>query len=296
METMEAAFELNILRSVPTPQPMSLREAIDYALTCRGSGVRQALAGAVGRACGMRAADADALAGAIESFHHASLILDDLPCMDDAVERRGRACLHRAAGEDQAILAALALINQGYTECWRVAVNYPLRTGMAAKLVAACMGERGILDGQSRDLHYAPGCGAAEVRTIAVQKTGMLLKLALVLPAVMGGASRSTLLELSRLAKVWGRLYQGIDDFSDLLLSGESTGKTAFRDLSQARPNLVVALGLKPASVELATLEERAGMLCEAFAQQGEVWSMLQQFHAQLGEKTARIRVAMEAA
>lgn len=293
---MEAAFDWNVLRAVPDPLPMGLDEAIEYALSCRGSGVRQTLAGAVGRTCGLRVDDADALAGAIESFHHASLILDDLPCMDDAAERRGRACLHRVAGEDQAILAALALINHGYTGCWRVSAAYPRRAGMAARLVANCMGERGILDGQSRDLHFQPVCGAAAVRTIAVQKTGMLLKLALVLPAVLSGADWGTLLRLSRLALLWGRLYQGIDDFSDLLLAGESSGKTPFRDLSQARPNLVVALGLQAASKELAVLAARADSICRDFVERDEDWIMLEQFHARMGEKTARIRAAVEAA
>jgi len=296
MEPMKAALNVTVLQAVPDLAPMGLDEAIEYALSCRGSGVRQALAGRVGRACGMRARDAEALAGAIESFHHASLILDDLPCMDDATERRGRACLHRVAGEDQAILAALALINEGYTSCWRVASAYPQRAAMAGRLVAGCMGERGILDGQSRDLHFHPGCGASEVRTIAVQKTGMLLKLALVLPAVLGGAEWGTLLALARLAKLWGRLYQGIDDFSDLLLTGDSSGKTPFRDLSQARPNLVVAFGLQAARKELTALSVRSGAICRDFAECGEAWLVLRQFHARLSEKVERIRAAVEAA
>ena len=43
------------------------------------------------------------LAEGIEYFHHALLIFDDLPCIDDAVERRGRRCVHRVAGESQAM-------------------------------------------------------------------------------------------------------------------------------------------------------------------------------------------------
>jgi len=293
---MEAVLHLNELRAVAEAPELSLAEAMDYAMASRGSEVRRALAVSVGRACGMLPVDAGASAEAVESFHHASLILDDLPCMDDAEERRGRACLHRVAGEDQAILTALALINQAYTGCWSVAARYPQRSGMAAKLVASCMGECGILDGQSRDLHFRPGRGAVEVRAIAVQKTGMLLKLALLLPAVLGGADWRTLLRLAKLANLWGRLYQAIDDFSDMLLSGEATGKTPFRDLQYSRPNLVVALGPESASAELQILERRARRISQSFAQRGGAWQALQQFHARLGEKATRIRVAMEAA
>jgi geranylgeranyl pyrophosphate synthase len=293
---MEAALKLNALRSVVDLPQMNLGEAIDYALHAQGSGVRRALAIGVGAASQMRPADGRVLAEAIESFHHASLILDDLPCMDDADERRGRACLHRVAGEDQAVLVALALINRAYTDCWAVAARYPKRTVMAARLVASCMGERGILDGQSRDLYFRPGRGASEVRAIAVQKTGMLLKLALLLPALLGGADWRILLQLARLANDWGRLYQAIDDFSDMCLSGESTGKTPFRDLQNARPNLVVALGPETAVAELVMLEERAACISTGLARRDSAWELLEHFHARLGEKTMRIRVAMEAA
>jgi len=39
------------------------------------------------------------LAIALEYFHTASLIFDDLPCMDNAATRRGAPCVHVAFGE-----------------------------------------------------------------------------------------------------------------------------------------------------------------------------------------------------
>ena len=59
------------------------------------------------------------LAIALEYFHTASLLFDDLPCMDNASERRGVPCVHLAFGEAGAILAALALINRAYALSWR---------------------------------------------------------------------------------------------------------------------------------------------------------------------------------
>jgi len=52
--------------------------------------------------------------GAIEMVHTASLILDDLPSMDDARSRRGRPACHVAHGEATAILAAFALLSRAY--------------------------------------------------------------------------------------------------------------------------------------------------------------------------------------
>ncbi len=58
--------------------------------------------------------DALDLACAVELVHCCSLVLDDLPAMDDAHLRRGRPTLHREYGEDVALLAAFALLNRGY--------------------------------------------------------------------------------------------------------------------------------------------------------------------------------------
>jgi len=52
------------------------------------------------------------VACAMEMVHAASLVLDDLPSMDDAQLRRGVPCAHQVYGEGAAILAALALINR----------------------------------------------------------------------------------------------------------------------------------------------------------------------------------------
>ena len=65
-------------------------------------------------AYGLDATAAQDLAIALEYFHTASLIFDDLPCMDNATERRGVPCVHFAFGEAAAILTALALINRAY--------------------------------------------------------------------------------------------------------------------------------------------------------------------------------------
>lgn len=49
-------------------------------------------------------------AAAMEMLHAASLVLDDLPCMDDASTRRGRPCTHVAFGEATAILCATTMV------------------------------------------------------------------------------------------------------------------------------------------------------------------------------------------
>ena len=276
--------------------PLSLHEMIDYALEGKGAGFRLNLAEATGAACGLDSKSTGRLAEAVEYFHYASLIFDDLPCMDDAVERRGRRCLHRVAGESKAILAALALVNRAYTLSWKVSTLYPLYSEQAGRSVERCIGELGILDGQDRDLSFQSSLGAKEVKAIAARKTGTLLQLTLLLPAILGGASFGEYLRLSRMARAWGGAYQALDDFGDLLPSLMKTGKTSFQDLRQDRPNLVVALGQTKASAELSRYMERAQRQIVALASKDAKWDFLYDFHAVLAGKEVALQAALQVA
>jgi geranylgeranyl diphosphate synthase type II len=54
------------------------------------------------------------VACAVEMVHAASLILDDMPCMDNAMLRRGQPTVHVQFGEDVAILAAIGLLSRAF--------------------------------------------------------------------------------------------------------------------------------------------------------------------------------------
>ena len=91
---------------------------------------------------------------AIEMVHTASLILDDLPCMDDARTRRGRPTCHVAHGEATAVLAAFALLNRAFeilAEGWDGGPEAAAR-GEIARELARAIGTDGMIAGQSVDL------------------------------------------------------------------------------------------------------------------------------------------------
>ena len=88
---------------------------------------------------------------AIEMVHTASLILDDLPSMDDARLRRGRPACHVAHGEATAILAAFALLNRAYeilAEGWAEGPDAEARAALARDLARA-IGLDGMIAGQA---------------------------------------------------------------------------------------------------------------------------------------------------
>jgi len=248
--------------SLPLPAEINprFRNALAHVLDNPGSLVRPRMVHQVGLAFGLAEDAARNLAVALEYFHTASLIFDDLPCMDDAADRRGVPCVHREFGEHEAILAALALINRAYSLAWQAIADSskPARNAGMAYL-EKCLGVAGLLNGQSLDLSYASLPHTQETtERIARGKTASLIRLTLVLPAILGAASQREIQLLERVSVCWGLSYQIVDDLKDVLQSSAQTGKTAARDALLDRPNIAAAVGV-PAAVRRLTRFIRMG-------------------------------------
>ncbi len=116
--------------------------------------------------------------------------------------------------------------------------------------IEQCLGIEGLLNGQSLDLRYATMPHNRETtERIARGKTVPLIRLTLVLPAMLGGASAREIQLIERIALYWGLGYQMVDDLKDVLDSAQNAGKTVARDLLLDRPNVASAMGI-PATVE----------------------------------------------
>jgi len=229
-----------------------LRGVIDDVLDHPGSLVRARLAYSLLREHDLDAERAREVAIAIEYFHTASLVFDDMPAMDGAEERRGHTCPHLVHGEAAATLGALALINRGYALLWKVIGGLsPARRQAASELVTSCLGLDGILNGQALDLHFAEqeDAGADAVLEVAEGKTVSLIRLTLILPALVAGIDDAVIERLERLTTVWGLGYQVADDFKDCLMTDDETGKsaTAMRP-SDGRTSPGVSASARPSS------------------------------------------------
>ena len=226
-----------------------LRASLQHALQSRGGGFRANLVDAMCQACGINKERASSLSTALEYFHLASLLLDDLPCMDNAETRRGLPCTHRVYGESMAILTALALLNRAYFLIFQAAIGMPVSVQEKVnELADECLGLNGILNGQALDLKFAASARTpASIENIAQLKTGSLLRLSILLPALIGSEDADTAAGLRRLAEKWGAIYQLLDDFKDVEWSEDVSGKTPMRDARLKRPNLALAIGKEQA-------------------------------------------------
>ena len=168
---------------------------------------------------------------ALELIHTASLVLDDLPCMDDAVMRRGKLTLHRRFGEDTAVLSAVALLNHAYGVIANdVTVVSETRLALIA-LLSETVGFRGLVAGQFRDLRD-PETHRDELALTSLnyQKTGVLFAAAMVGGAMIAGADQAAQGQARLFANRLGLAFQLWDDLQDSVSTSEAMGKDVRKD------------------------------------------------------------------
>jgi geranylgeranyl pyrophosphate synthase len=197
-------------------------------------------------------------AAAIELVHAASLILDDLPSMDDAPLRRGRRANHLEFGEATAILAAFGLLNLAYGA---LAVSYdpPLASRMSS-LLADAVGPEGLIGGQDLDLRATDREISFEtLEQIHRGKTGSLFVAAAECGAVSAGAAAEPVAALTAYAKNLGLAFQIVDDLLDVTGKTADTGKAVRAD---ARKTTFVSFsgvdGARQLAAELCDTADRA--------------------------------------
>lgn len=278
---------------LPLPATLEphLKDALGQVLQNPGSMIRPEIVWEVALGYGLPESPATDMAIALEYFHTASLLFDDLPAMDDALERRGNTCVHVQFGDAGAMLAALALVNRAYALTWRAAASAPPHIQRQALDYVEChLGVDGLLNGQSMDLHYAslPHDRRTTDRT-AIGKTVSLIRLTLVLPAMLGGASDNQLRLLERIALFWGLSYQIIDDLKDLLQSSNESGKTPSRDLALGRPNLALTLGIEEAAQRLRRLIRLGDRTLDRLVAMRPAVAFLRRLRDELGKEAAQL-------
>ena len=271
-----------------------LKSALVEAVARPGKLVRAGLILQAAARHGFDIPAAEQIACALEYWHQASLILDDLPCMDDAERRRGLPCLHRTHGEATAVLTALALINRAYSLVQRAFVTESAEVRQtAADLVDRALGSAGILGGQAQDLRFAGGQRtSSEVGRIAWRKTGALLSLALSLPLLPSGAWQQERRNLHALGVYWALAYQAMDDLLDVSVPAGAGGKTAGRDAKLQRPNLTIALGVPFVRRRIERLIAQAERRLEALRARDMKWTYLADWHEVLFLARYRLYIA----
>ena len=209
--------------------PQVVREAMRYTLLAPSKRVRAILTTI---ACDVSAGDAASAtdaAVAIEMIHASSLILDDLPSMDDAPMRRGRPSCHVQFGEAVATLAAFGLLSDAFG---LIAAAYePSLARDLSTLLSSAIGSDGLIAGQAEDLLATDTSIDFEtLERIHRRKTGALFSAAATAGAWVAGVRDDRVRALQAYAKNLGLAFQIVDDVLDVTGDPKETGKAVRAD------------------------------------------------------------------
>jgi len=190
------------------------------------------------------------IAVAVECFHKASLIHDDIE--DGDASRYGAPTLHVEHGVPVALNAGDLLIGEGYRLIGSCDAAASVRASMTR---IAAQGHRQLCLGQGAELAWARNprpLTSAEVIDIFRRKTSPAFEVALRVGAACGGASEDVHRTLSRYSDALGVAYQIRDDLEDLV------GSDCAGDGQATRPTLPLAIACERASGAAKEVLQRA--------------------------------------
>jgi geranylgeranyl diphosphate synthase, type II len=238
----------------------ALRDACEYSLLNGGKRFRPLIVLSIAKSLNK---DHDVLFSAVacEFFHTASLIADDLPCMDDEKTRRDKPTVHLIYGQSTAILASYSLISAGYEliyknskllenklskeECNNLCV-------LAIETVSRYAGIHGATGGQFLDL-FTQSNSIETINEIIHKKTISLFEIAFVLGWLFGGGSLEKLDIVRKCSYHFGRSFQIADDINDYKEDIKKNKKI----------NIAVALGKKQAEILLKSEIDKTKQIME---------------------------------
>ena len=265
-------------------------EAMNYSALAGGKRLRPVLMAESFRLCGGQGDIVKPFMAALEMIHNYSLVHDDLPSMDNDEYRRGRKTTWTVYGEGMAVLAGDALLNYAFetaASAFDLVENLPADRKMqgfravarALQILSGKAGVYGMIGGQCADI-----CGEElpeEKVTkellwyIHKNKTAALIEAALVIGAVLAGASEEDTARLEKAAENIGIAFQIQDDILDVTSTSEELGKPVHSDEKNNKVTYVTLFGLEGAKRESATFSEKAISLLESLEQKNEFLNLL---------------------
>ena len=240
-----------------------IREAMNYSVNAGGKRVRPMLMLEVYKLCG--GDDCQVVypfMAALECIHSYSLVHDDLPAMDNDEYRRGRKTTHIVYGEDMGILAGDALLNYAFETACKAFEQFPeesLRIGQAMRVLARKAGIYGMIGGQVVDVKESGHQIDEDVLDFIFRlKTGALIESAMMIGAILAGASKEDVKSMQKIAGKIGMAFQIQDDILDVTSTTEQLGKPVHSDEKNEKTTYVTLKGIEQAHKDVERMTEEA--------------------------------------
>ena len=236
-------------------------EARNYSVSAGGKRLRPMLMLETYRMFGGTSKVIEPFMAAIEMIHTYSLIHDDLPAMDNDEYRRGRKTTHMVYGEAMAILAGDALLNYAFETAASAFVldeGNPA-IGKAFMILASKAGVYGMIGGQVVDVESeGKEIDADTLKFIHIHKTSALLESAMLIGAVLAGASEQQQRTVELAARELGLAFQIRDDILDVTGNTDELGKPVGSDEKNHKNTYVALEGLEKAKEDVKRYSESA--------------------------------------
>jgi geranylgeranyl pyrophosphate synthase len=249
LKSWQARMEQALAARLPAAdaEPTRLHEAMRYSVLGAGKRVRPMLVFAAARAVGLKEAQVEAAACALEFVHAYSLVHDDLPAMDDDDLRRGRPTCHRAFDEGTAVLVGDALQSLAF-EVLASDPSLPASPAIRLRLIellAQASGTAGMAGGQAIDLAAQGGeLPVGEVEAMHALKTGALIRASVQMAAACAPNLPPHHWDaLTGFAVPIGLAFQIQDDLLDVLGEVGVVGKTTGADRARGKPTHPAVVG-----------------------------------------------------
>lgn len=245
-----------------------IMEAMAYSLTAGGKRLRPMLMQETFRLFGGEGKVVEPFMAALEMIHTYSLVHDDLPAMDNDEYRRGRKTTHVVYGEAMGILAGDALLNYAFetaVKAFDIAPEKSLQIGKAFKILAEKAGIYGMIGGQVVDVaSCGKGLDEAMLNFIYELKTGALIESAMMIGAVLAGATQEQVRTVEKIASDVGIAFQIQDDILDVTSTQEELGKPIHSDEKNEKSTYVTIKGLDEAAKDVERISEEAVELLQS--------------------------------
>ncbi len=235
-------------------------EAVNYSVLAGGKRLRPLLMKETYQMFGGVGKVVEPFMAAMEMIHTYSLVHDDLPAMDNDEYRRGKKTTHAVYGEAMGILAGDALLNLAFeTAAGVFDMETSPRTAKALQILSGKAGIYGMIGGQVVDVESeGQPLSREKLDFIYRLKTSALIEAAMMVGAVLAGASDEEVAAMERVAGDVGLAFQIQDDILDVTSTLEVLGKPIHSDDKNNKTTYVTLEGLDKAKKDVEEISERA--------------------------------------
>ena len=266
----------------------TVTDAMNYTMSAGGKRIRPLLMSETYRLFGGTEELIEPFMAALEMIHTYSLIHDDLPALDNDDYRRGRKTAHVVYGEAMAILAGDSLLNYAYETAAKAYALIPISdigdadamqrellqrrsVDRAMAVLAAKPGIYGMIGGQVADVELT-GTKLTKEQLVYIyeNKTGALIEAAMMIGAILAGASEKDIVKVEEAAYNIGMAFQIQDDILDETATFEELGKPIHSDEESGKVTYVTIHGIDESGKEVSRLSNEAIAMLESMGADAE--------------------------